>query len=101
MLWLLGYIGWTMAFYGVWLIGEKDIRGFYINIAANTLLVADAILFGHLSVIFAMLVFTTINIINIVKWSRKPFEPCFKSGGLSRTEEEIEAAVRKVKGERQ
>jgi len=68
MLWLLGYVGWVMAFWGVYLIGEKNVKGFYINIAANVFLIVDAIMFAHFSVIFAMMIFTTLNVINIWKW---------------------------------
>lgn len=102
MMWILGYIGWAMAMFGVYLIGSKNVKGFYLNIFANVLLIIDAILFGHFSVVFAMVIFTTLNIINIVKWTRKPFidEQYPKSGRLTLTREEIRAAVLKVKNDR-
>ena len=65
---LLGFVGWAMAFYGVYLIGEKNVKGFYLNVFANAFLIADAVLFGHWSVVLAMLVFTVLNIVNIWKW---------------------------------
>jgi hypothetical protein len=65
---LFGFAAWCAAFYGVYLIGEKNVKGFYINIAANVFLIIDALIFGHLSVVFAMLVFTVINVLNIWKW---------------------------------
>lgn len=68
MLWVLGLVGWLLAFCGVYLIGEKDVRGFYLNILANALLITDAVLFAHWSLVFAMLAFTTLNVINIWKW---------------------------------
>ncbi len=67
MFWL-GLIGWLMAFCGVYLIGEKKVAGFYVNVFANALLIVDAILFAHWSLVFAMLAFTTLNIVNIWKW---------------------------------
>jgi len=70
MWWLIGFVGWLMVFYGVWLLGNKDIRGFYWNLSAEALLIFDAILFGHFSLIFSCLVFSTLNIINIIKWKR-------------------------------
>lgn len=70
---ILGYMGWLMAMYGVYLIGEKKVQGFYLNVFANAFLIVDAVFFGHWSVVFAMLVFTTLNIWNIWKWQfRKP-----------------------------
>ena len=68
MLWVLGLVGWTLAFCGVYLIGEKDVRGFYLNIFANALLIADAVVFGHWTLVLAMLAFTTLNVVNIWKW---------------------------------
>jgi len=60
-----------MAFCGVYLIGEKKVAGFYVNVFANALLIVDAILFAHWSLVFAMLAFTTLNIVNIWKWQFK------------------------------
>ncbi len=57
-----------MAFCGVYLIGEKKVAGFYVNVFANALLIVDAILFAHWSLVFAMLAFTTLSIVNIWKW---------------------------------
>ena len=70
MFWL-GLIGWMMAFCGVYLIGEKRVAGFYVNVFANALLIVDAVLFAHWSLVFAMLAFTTLNIVNIWKWQFK------------------------------
>ena len=70
MIWL-GLIGWLMAFCGVYLIGEKKVAGFYVNVFANALLIVDAILFVHWSLVFAMLAFTALNIVNIWKWQFK------------------------------
>lgn len=71
---MIGFVGWLMVFYGVWLLGNKDIRGFYWNLSAEALLIFDAILFGHFSLIFSCLVFSTLNVINIYKWKRDPSE---------------------------
>lgn len=65
-----------MAFCGVYLIGEKKVAGFYVNVFANALLIADAILFAHWSLVFAMLAFTTLNIINIWKWQFRKRSTC-------------------------
>lgn len=67
MFWL-GLLGWMTAFFGVYLIGEKKVAGFYVNCVANALLIVDAIFFAHWSLVFAMLAFTTLNIVNIWKW---------------------------------
>ncbi len=78
MLWL-GFIGWLMAFCGVYLIGEKRVSGFYVNVFANALLIVDAVLFAHWSLVFAMLAFTALNIINIWKWQFRKQRDSFES----------------------
>ena len=60
-----------MAFCGVYLIGEKRVAGFYVNVFANALLIVDAVLFAHWSLLFAVIAFTTLNIVNIWKWQFK------------------------------
>ena len=68
---MLGWIGWAMVFIGVYKLGNKDIKGFYWNIAAEVLLITDAIMFNHWSMVAASVVFTGLNVVNIFKW-RKP-----------------------------
>ena len=68
---MLGWIGWAMVFFGVYLLGNKNIKGFYWCIAADVLLIMDAIAYHHWSLLAASLGFTTLNIWNITKW-RKP-----------------------------
>ncbi len=67
---LLGFIGWMMTFYGVYQIGNLNIRGFYWTLAAEVLIITDALLFGHWSLICASVIFTFLNIRNIHKWRR-------------------------------
>lgn len=67
---ILGFIGWMMTFYGVYQIGNLNIRGFYWTLAAEVLIIADALLFGHWSLICASVIFTALNIRNIRKWRR-------------------------------
>lgn len=74
MWWMIGFVGWLMVFYGVYLLGNKDIRGFYWNLSAEALLIFDAILFGHFSLIFSCVIFSILNIINVIKWKRNPWE---------------------------
>lgn len=70
MWFLLGFIGWMMTFYGVYQIGNLNIRGFYWTLAAEVLIITDALVFGHWSLICASLIFTALNIRNIRKWRR-------------------------------
>lgn len=70
MWFLLGFIGWMMTFYGVYQIGNLNIRGFYWTLSAEVLIIADALLFGHWSLICASVIFTALNIRNIRKWRR-------------------------------
>ena len=67
---LLGYIGWIMVFIGVWKIGSKDVRGFYWHLAAEIVLIVDAIMFAHWSLLFACSIFAIVYIRNIIKWKK-------------------------------
>lgn len=67
---MLGWIGWLMVFIGVYKLGNKDIKGFYWNIAAEVLLITDAIKFDHWSMVAAGVVFTALNVVNIFKWRK-------------------------------
>lgn len=68
---MLGWIGWFFIFVGMWLIGRKDIRGFYLNIVAGTAIGIDAIIIGNWSLLVANTLVTCLYIRNIFKW-RKP-----------------------------
>ena len=70
MWFLLGFIGWVMTFYGVYQIGNLNIRGFYWMLAAEALIITDALAFGHFSLIFASVIFFCINTRNVIKWRR-------------------------------
>ena len=70
MWFLLGFVGWMMTFYGVYQIGNLNIRGFYWMLAAEVLIITDALAFGHFSLIFASVIFACINTRNVIKWRR-------------------------------
>ncbi len=70
MWFLLGFVGWCMTFYGVYQIGNLNIRGFYWMLAAEALIITDALAFGHFSLIFASCIFFCINTRNVLKWRR-------------------------------
>lgn len=70
MWFLLGFVGWMMTFYGVYQIGNLNIRGFYWMLAAEALIITDALAFGHFSLIFASVIFACINTRNVLKWRR-------------------------------
>ncbi len=70
MWFLLGFVGWCMTFYGVYQIGNLNIRGFYWMLAAEALIITDALAFGHFSLIFASVIFFCINTRNVFKWRR-------------------------------
>ena len=70
MWFLLGFVGWCMTFYGVYQIGNLNIRGFYWMLAAEALIITDALAFGHFSLIFASVIFFCINTRNVIKWRR-------------------------------
>lgn len=66
----MGYIAWVIILYGAWLIGEKRVAGFYINLCANVLLGVDSVIHGYYPNLVACLAFFALGIINIRKWSR-------------------------------
>ena len=70
MWFMLGFVGWCMTFYGVYQIGNLNIRGFYWMLAAEALIITDALAFGHFSLIFASVIFFCINTRNVLKWRR-------------------------------
>ncbi len=70
MWFLLGFVGWCMTFYGVYQIGNLNIRGFYWMLSAEALIIIDALAFGHFSLIFASVIFFCINTRNVLKWRR-------------------------------
>ncbi len=70
MWFIIGFVGWLMTFYGVYQIGNLNIRGFYWMLAAEALIITDALAFGHWSLIFASVIFFSINTRNVIKWRR-------------------------------
>ena len=67
---MLGWIGWAMVFIGVYLLGEKNIKGFYWMLAAEGFLITDAIAYDHWSLVAASVTFIVLNTINVFKWRK-------------------------------
>ena len=67
---MLGWLGWSIVFVGLWLIGQRDIRGFYCNIAASVLIGIDAIQLGIWSLFVSQVAFMLLNCWNIHTWRK-------------------------------
>lgn len=68
---MLGWIGWAMVFFGMFLIGNRNIKGFYYFIGASGLLILDAIMYEHWSLVGSQVMFTCLNVWNIIKWRKR------------------------------
>lgn len=67
---MLGWIGWAMVFIGVYLIGRKNITGFYFNVVAGLFINIDAVMYEHWSLFTANTALMGMNIWNIYKWRK-------------------------------
>ena len=67
---MLGWLGWSIVFVGLWLIGKRDIRGFYCNMGAGVLIGINAIQLGIWSLLVSQIAFMLLNCWNIHKWRK-------------------------------
>ena len=72
---ILGWIANILFIYGVWILGNKNVKGFYINSIANLLYVWQSILMNNLALFWLSIFLIIINIIGIYKWQFKRNKP--------------------------
>lgn len=67
---MIGYLGWIIAFCGLYLMADKKISGVWICLIADTFLIIDGIVHDHLSLIVACYGFVVMHIYILIKWKR-------------------------------
>lgn len=77
-MWLQYYgIDWLamiLTFLAIWLIGDKNKKGFYIMMSGNSCWVAVGFLTQSMALVVANLLFMALNIRAIINWSRREQE---------------------------
>jgi len=68
---ILGWIGTILFIYGVWVLGNKDVKGFYVNAIANLFYVFQSIIMGNPSLFWLSIFLIIINIRGIRNWRNK------------------------------
>jgi len=66
---VIGYIGWTLAFLGLYYMANKKIKGVWICLAADSFLVVDAWHHEHTSLFVACCLFMLMHLYMINKWT--------------------------------
>ena len=67
---MLGWLGWTGIFIGMYLIGKKNIAGFYVAILAGFIINVDANQHGMWSLMVANTLMQCMYVMNIFKWRK-------------------------------
>lgn len=68
---MLGWIGWALAFSGMYLIGGKKWQGFVLCMVADLLLIGDSWAHEYWSLFVACWLFFCLHIFNIYRWVKK------------------------------
>lgn len=71
----MGFIGWALAFVGMYLVGRKVWWGFVLSIIANIFIGLNAWETRNPSLGAAVVAFVTIAVFNIFRWRKHPSEP--------------------------
>lgn len=66
----IDWLATVLTFLAIWLIGDRNKKGFYIMIAGNGCWVVLGILTQSIALIVANLLFIALNIRAIVNWSK-------------------------------
>ncbi|MHA1832311.1 MAG: nicotinamide mononucleotide transporter [Candidatus Helarchaeota archaeon] len=69
---LLGWIGTLLFVYGVWILGEKKVIGFYANSIANLLYAWQSIYLNNHPLFWLSIFLIIINLRGIYLWTKKP-----------------------------
>jgi hypothetical protein len=66
---MLGWIGWVIAFYCVWEVGNRRRWAWLVNISAEFFLVAHGVNTGDWSLVAAAILWACMCIRNYMKWT--------------------------------
>ena len=67
----LGWIGNVFFILGVYMLGDKNIKGFYLNTIANMLYVYQSILMNNQALLWLSIGLAILNIKGIYQWRKK------------------------------
>lgn len=70
----IDWLAMVLTFLAIWLIGDKNRKGFYIMMAGNSCWVAVGFLTQSIALVVANLLFMALNVRAIVNWSRRESE---------------------------
>lgn len=65
---ILGWVANGFFLYGVWILGNKNIRGFYANIIANFLYIIQSIIMNNSALLWCSIFLILINAKGIYQW---------------------------------
>jgi len=68
---VLGWIGTSLFVYGVWVLGDKKVAGFYINAIANLLYAYHSIIMRNHPLYWLSIFLIIINLRGIYLWQFK------------------------------
>ena len=68
---LLGWTGNIFFIVGVYLLGEKDVKGFYINSVANALYAVQSIIMNNVPLFWLSIALIILNVKGIYEWRKK------------------------------
>jgi len=68
---ILGWAGTILFVYGVWIIGNKNVSGFYANSIANLLYAWQSIYLGNHPLFWLSILLIIINLKGIYQWQFK------------------------------
>jgi len=67
----IDWLAMALTFLAIWLIGDKNRKGFYIMMAGNCSWVAVGFLTQSMALVVANLLFMTLNVRAIINWSKR------------------------------
>jgi len=68
---MIGWVSNILFFYGVWVIGNKNVRGFYTNSLANLLYAYQSILMDNHPLFWLSMALIIVNLKGIYQWQFK------------------------------
>ncbi|MFD2176738.1 PnuC protein [Veronia pacifica] len=71
----IDWIAMVLTFLAIWQIGNKNKVGFMLMMLGNTSWIAVGYLTGSMAMIIANIIFLTMNLRAIIKWSQPTPEP--------------------------
>jgi len=69
--WGIDWIAMVLTFLAIWQIGNKNKVGFILMMGGNTSWITVGYLIGSMAIIIANIIFFSMNLRAIIKWSSK------------------------------